>query len=113
MACAASSSRSANPRFTRLQKRRPQRPPFLFSALYFASPRSLWNFYASAPIFAHVTVSENRMPSTVREFKTGNAEAQIAAAYNEAGYRYGKYADGGGRTLFTFDGRHAYGDRKC
>ena len=52
------------------------------------------------------------MPSTARQFKTGNAEAQIAAAYNEAGYRYGKYADGGGRTLFTFDGRHAYGDRK-
>ena len=28
------------------------------------------------------------MPSTVRQFKATNAEAQIAAAYNEAGYRY-------------------------
>jgi SAM-dependent methyltransferase len=62
--------------------------------------------------FSAVTVSESRMPSTVRQFKTINAEAQIAAAYNEAGYRYGKYADGRGRTLFTFDGRHSYGDRK-
>lgn len=37
---------------------------------------------------------------------------EIASAYNEAGYRYGKYADGPARNLFTFEGRHAYGDRK-
>ena len=53
------------------------------------------------------------MPIAVRPLQVANAQAQIAAAYNEAGYRYGKYADGGGRTLFTFDGRHAYGDAKC
>ena len=52
------------------------------------------------------------MSIAIRPLQIANAEAQIAAAYNEAGYRYGKYADGGGRTLFTFDGRHSYGDRK-
>lgn len=52
------------------------------------------------------------MSIAVRSLPIANAKAQIAAAYNEAGYRYGKYADGGGRTLFHFDGRHAYGDAK-
>jgi SAM-dependent methyltransferase len=52
------------------------------------------------------------MPHPARPFLVANGEAQIAAAYNEAGYRYGKYADGGGRSLFAFEGRHAYGDRK-
>jgi SAM-dependent methyltransferase len=53
------------------------------------------------------------MSITARQLPSASAKAQIAAAYNEAGYRYGKYADGDGRTLFNFDGRHAYGDRKC
>lgn len=52
------------------------------------------------------------MSIAARSLQIANAKAQIAAAYNEAGYRYGKYADGGGRTLFSFDGRHAYGDAK-
>ncbi len=53
------------------------------------------------------------MSITARQLPSASAKAQIAAAYNEAGYRYGKYADGDGRTVFNFDGRHAYGDRKC
>lgn len=52
------------------------------------------------------------MHPTAGQFLMNNGEAQIAAAYNEAGYRYSKYADGGGRELFAFEGRHAYGDRK-
>ena len=52
------------------------------------------------------------MRQTTRQFVVDNGEAQIAAAYNEAGYRYCKYADGGGRDLFSFEGRHAFGDRK-
>ena len=52
------------------------------------------------------------MPIAIRPLQVANAKAQIAAAYNEAGYRYGKYADGGGRTLFNFEGRHAYGDAR-
>jgi len=51
-------------------------------------------------------------PLLVANAQLGNSKAQIAAAYNEAGYRYAKYADGGGRTLFSFEGRHAYGDAK-
>lgn len=53
------------------------------------------------------------MPTTARQFPSASPKAEIAAAYNETGYRYGKYADGAGRTLFSFDGRHAYGDAKC
>jgi SAM-dependent methyltransferase len=53
------------------------------------------------------------MPTTVSSLKSAGARAQIASAYNEAGFRYGKYADGSGRTLFSFDGRHAYSDSKC
>ncbi len=49
----------------------------------------------------------SRVPRTKSE-----SEAAIALAYNEAGYRYGKYADGPSRGLFQFDGRHAYSDRK-
>ncbi len=52
------------------------------------------------------------MPTIAQSVAAARAEAQIASAYNEAGYRYGKYADGGGRSLFTFEGRHAWGDRK-
>ena len=52
------------------------------------------------------------MPHPARQFFVASGEAEIAAAYNEVGYRYGKYADGGGRNLFVFDGRHAYSDRK-
>ena len=52
------------------------------------------------------------MTIAVRPLLALNGEAQIAAAYNEAGYRYTRYADGGGRNLFCFEGRHAYGDRK-
>ncbi len=52
------------------------------------------------------------MSIAVRSLLAANGQAQIASAYNEAGYRYGKYADGAGRGLFTFEGRHAYGDRK-
>lgn len=52
------------------------------------------------------------MHPTTGQFLMNSGEAQIAAAYNEAGYRYSKYADGGGRELFAFEGRHAYGDRK-
>lgn len=48
-----------------------------------------------------------------RQFRAvAETEFAIAAAYNEAGYRYGKYADGPARTLFQFEGRHAYSDRK-
>jgi SAM-dependent methyltransferase len=39
------------------------------------------------------------------------ADHKIAAAYNEAGERYGAYADGCSGGLFTFDGQYAYGDR--
>jgi len=53
------------------------------------------------------------MSLAIRSLPAANAKAQIAAAYNEAGYRYEKYADGGGRTLFTFEGRHAFGDAQC
>jgi len=52
------------------------------------------------------------MPHPARQFLVASGEAEIAAAYNEVGYRYGKYADGAGRNLFTFEGRHAYSDRK-
>jgi len=52
------------------------------------------------------------MPHPARQFFVASGEAEIAAAYNEVGYRYGKYADGGGRNLFVFDGRHGYSDRK-
>lgn len=52
------------------------------------------------------------MSIAVRSLLAANGEAQIAAAYNEAGYRYARYADGAGRNLFCFEGRHAYGDRK-
>lgn len=53
------------------------------------------------------------MRTAIHQITTGQqAEAAISAAYNEAGYRYGKYADGNPRTLFAFEGRHGYGDRK-
>jgi SAM-dependent methyltransferase len=52
------------------------------------------------------------MPRPARQLPDTDDETQIANAYNEAGYRYGKYADGGGRNLFVFDGRHGFGDRK-
>jgi SAM-dependent methyltransferase len=44
---------------------------------------------------------------------SADSEFAIAKAYNEAGYRYGKYADGPSRGLFQFEGRHAYSDRKA
>lgn len=50
---------------------------------------------------------------SIANAQIANSKTQIAAAYNDAGYRYGQYADGGGRTLFSFEGRHAYGDAKC
>jgi SAM-dependent methyltransferase len=53
------------------------------------------------------------MPSLSRSSPAEQGEIAIASAYNEAGYRYGKYADGSARNLFTFDGRHAYSDRKA
>jgi SAM-dependent methyltransferase len=53
------------------------------------------------------------MPNTVSSLRSVRARDQIASAYNEAGDRYEKHADGNGRTLFGFDGRHAYSDRKC
>lgn len=52
------------------------------------------------------------MPHSARQYFIASGEAEIAAAYNEVGYRYGRYADGGGRNLFDFEGRHAYSDRK-
>jgi len=52
------------------------------------------------------------MRAVARSFAVADNEAQVAAAYNQAGYRYAKYADGDGRKLFTFEGRHAYADRK-
>jgi SAM-dependent methyltransferase len=52
------------------------------------------------------------MSVTARFQSTTRTAPEIASAYNEAGYRYGKYADGAGRNLFTFEGRHAYGDAK-
>jgi SAM-dependent methyltransferase len=62
--------------------------------------------------FLAVNRPESRMPHPVRQFLAAGGGAEIAAAYNEVGFRYGKYADGGGRNLFTFEGRHAYSDRK-
>jgi SAM-dependent methyltransferase len=52
------------------------------------------------------------MPIMARPKSNANAEAQIAAAYNNVGHRYSKYADGSIRDLFLFEGRHAYGDSK-
>jgi SAM-dependent methyltransferase len=52
------------------------------------------------------------MPHPARQFLAAGGEAEIAAAYNQVGFRYGKYADGSGRNLFSFEGRHAYSDRK-
>lgn len=53
------------------------------------------------------------MVSASRQLRAAaQTEFAIAAAYNEAGYRYGKYADGVARGLFDFDGRHAFSDRK-
>lgn len=52
------------------------------------------------------------MPALARRFSVANNEAQVAAAYNQAGYRYGKYADGNSQKLFEFEGRHAHADRK-
>jgi SAM-dependent methyltransferase len=52
------------------------------------------------------------MPSSIRQIASDQSEIAISSAYNEAGYRYGKYADGNARNLFEFEGRHAYGDRK-
>jgi SAM-dependent methyltransferase len=52
------------------------------------------------------------MPSHSRQISSDLAEAAVSTAYDEAGYRYGKYADGNARNLFQFEGRHAYGDRK-
>ena len=52
------------------------------------------------------------MPSHSRQISSDHAEAAISTAYDEAGYRYGKYADGNVRDLFQFEGRHAYSDRK-
>jgi SAM-dependent methyltransferase len=52
------------------------------------------------------------MRAVARCFSVADNEAQVAAAYNQAGYRYAKYADGDSRKLFTFGGRHAYADRK-
>src|SRR5476651_2302614 len=52
------------------------------------------------------------MPSTIRRMSPEQGDTAISSAYNEAGYRYGKYADGNAHKLFQFEGRHAYGDRK-
>jgi len=52
------------------------------------------------------------MPAVPDRFSVVDNEVKIAAAYNQAGYRYGKYADGSGDKLFCFEGRHAYADRK-
>jgi len=38
-------------------------------------------------------------------------EQKIAAAYNDAGDRYGSYADGQADGLFDFTGHYAYGDK--
>ena len=40
------------------------------------------------------------------------ADANVAAAYNQAGGDYVVYADGDPRCLFTFNGLHAYADRR-
>jgi SAM-dependent methyltransferase len=47
-----------------------------------------------------------------KRFFVAENEAKIASAYNQAGYRYAKYADGSGDKLFSFEGRHAFADRK-
>ena len=52
------------------------------------------------------------MSSLPRVFSVANNEIRVAAAYNQAGCRYEKYADGTGHKLFDFEGRHAYADRK-
>ena len=41
-----------------------------------------------------------------------NIERSIAVAYNQAGERYGVYADGDPKELYAFQGRHAYGDQR-
>ena len=43
------------------------------------------------------------MSITARQLPSASAKAQIAAAYNEAGYRYGKYADGDGHAILRND----------
>ena len=52
------------------------------------------------------------MSAVPRRFSVADNETKIAAAYNQAGYRYGKYADGSGDKLFSFEGRHGYADGK-
>jgi hypothetical protein len=44
------------------------------------------------------------MPSPTRLVVTQQRQAAISSAYNEAGYRYGKYADCNARDLFAFEG---------
>ena len=39
-------------------------------------------------------------------------EHSVAVAYNQAGERYGVYADGDPRELYAFQGHHAYGDQR-
>ena len=52
------------------------------------------------------------MPAFPSRVPVADNETKIAAAYNQAGYRYGKYADGSGDKLFSFEGLHAYADRR-
>jgi SAM-dependent methyltransferase len=52
------------------------------------------------------------MPVMAPSKSSAGGETQIAAAYNNVGHRYSKYADGSTRDLFLFEGRHAYGDAK-
>jgi hypothetical protein len=42
------------------------------------------------------------MPAVPHRFSVVDNEVKIAAAYNQAGYRHGKYADGSEDKLFCF-----------
>jgi hypothetical protein len=50
-------------------------------------------------IFPGASHPENPMSIAVRSLLAANGQAQIASAYNEAGSRKGKYADGAGRGM--------------
>jgi SAM-dependent methyltransferase len=51
------------------------------------------------------------MSLSLRKSSVAQNEAKVATAYNQAGCRYERYADGAGRSLFDFDGRHGFADR--
>ena len=49
---------------------------------------------------------------TLAAYHNDNDQSEIASAYNKAGERYRRYADGNIGKLFVFDGPYAYSDRQ-